>query len=829
VKILTRYIFKEMLGPTILGFLFYTSLILMKQLFDLAGMIISRSLAPGIVGRLLLLSLPNIVVLTVPMSLLFGILIAIGRLSSDSEVIAMRALGISTRTIYLPVFLFSFAVFLINLYLMNVALPRGNSEFAKLRAEIFTSTIEKEIQPRRFYDDYENLMIYVNNVEAKTGEWKGVFVADTRGEEMPSSTPLTPQQMAERAAREREDQRHETAAGVLPNAGGQRIVIAQTGNLGVLRNGNQVQVWMNLHNAQTHVMDPRRPDRYDLNRNVAQRILLPDKYSVQDVAGQYAKSLREMDLRELVRQEQMLRNVTSKKSATEIERETYNLARVEIHKKFAIPFACIVFGVLGLPLGITNRRGGKSSGFSLSIGIILFYYVMIINGEALARSGRVSPAVGMWTPNVFLLVIGIYLLIRANRDAGAQKRDAGWFKRAIGAIVRRRQARNAAGSSARGAVAEVDEQPILRRLDITFPNILDRYILREFLKILSLVLISTAALFIVVDYTGVAADIRQNHVPLSMVLSYYRFSFFNILNWTLPISVLVATLVTFGMLAKNNEVTAFKSGGVSLYRAAIPVIAVAAFIALFAYFNLDFVLPYANQRVAQISNKIKGRKVVQTAGQQRLWFIGKGRYVINFLSYDANTRQVAQIQVYEFHPTEFRITRRVYANRAKWDGRGWVFSDGWIRSFTDDGATTYTPIVNPIRLYYQETPQDFALEGNSDPTQMTFNQLRRYIESLRKTGYAAEKLSVQLYSKTSWPFLSLVMALIALPFAFRIGKRGALYGVGIALVVGIFYWMVYAVFTKFGEVGNLPPVLSAWSANILFAIAAVYLFLHAET
>ena len=830
MKILTRYILKEMFGPTLLGFAFYTSLILMKQLFDLAGMIISRALPAATVGKLLLLSLPNIVVLTVPMSLLFGILIAIGRLSSDSEIIAMRALGISTRTIYLPVFLFSFAVFLINLYLMNVVLPRGNSEFTKLRAEIFTSTVEKEIQPRRFYDDYENLMIYVNDIEPRTGEWKGVFVADMRGEEAPSAAALTPQQIAERAAREREEQQREVGAGALSPGGGQRIVIAQTGNLAVQRNTNQV--WMNLRNATTHVMDSRRPDRYDLNRNAVQRILLPDKYATTDIAGQYAKSLREMDLRELFRQEQMLRMVTSKSNASDVERQTYNLARVEIHKKFAIPFACVVFGILGLPLGITNRRGGKSSGFSLSIGIILFYYVMINNGEALARTGRVSPVIGMWTPNLFLLTIGIYLLGRANRDAGAQKREGGIISRMIAAAiasVRARRKDSGRPTTRRERVDDSDDQPILRRLDITFPNILDRYILREFLKTLSLVLISTAALFTVIDYTGIASDIRENHIALQMVLSYYRFSLFSILNWTLPISVLVATLVTFGILSKNNEVTAFKSGGVSLFRAALPIVAVAGVISLLAYFNLDFVLPYANQRANQIHNKIKGSKVVQTTGQQRTWFVGKGRYIINFLSYDENTRQIAQIQVYEFHPTEFRITRRVYANRAKWDGRGWVFSDGWIRSFTDEGSTTFTPIGNPIRLYYQEMPQDFALEGNSDPTQMTFNQLRRYITSLKKTGYAAEKLSVQLYSKTSWPFLSLVMALIALPFAFRIGKRGALYGVGIALVVGIFYWMVYAVFTKFGEVGNLPPILSAWSANILFAIAAVYLFLHAET
>ncbi|MGZ7042199.1 MAG: LptF/LptG family permease, partial [Thermoanaerobaculia bacterium] len=534
--------------------------------------------------------------------------------------------------------------------------------------------------------------------------------------------------------------------------------------------------------------------------------------------------------RELVRQEEMLRQVTSRKTVSEVERETYNLARVEIHKKFAIPFACIVFGILGLPLGITNRRGGRSSGFSLSIGIILFYYVMINNGESLARTGKISPAIGMWAPNLLLLAIGIYLLGRANRDAGAQRREGGWFSRIVHAIVTRKKQRRAERSgSSRAQTAEPDEPSILKRLDITFPNILDRYILREFLKILGLVIVSTATLFTVIDYTGLASDIRENHIALHTVLSYYQFSVFSILNWTLPISVLVATLVTFGVLSKNNEVTAFKSGGVSLYRVALPVVAVAGVISLLAYFNLDFVLPYANQRVSQLGNQIKGHKNVPSASQQRLWFIGKGRYLINFLSYDRVTSTVSQIQVFEFHPTDFRLTRRVYAQRAKWDGRGWVFSDGFIASFPDQGSATYTPITNPIRLYYEETPRDFALEGNSDPNQMTFAQLRRYISSLRKTGYAAEKLSVTLYSKTSWPFLSLVMTLIALPFAFRIGKRGALYGVGIALLVGIFYWMEYAVYTKFGVVGNLPAILSAWSANILFAIAAVYLFLHAET
>jgi len=813
MRILSRYIFKEMLTPTFLGFTFYTSIILMQRLFDMAALIIRRSLPAGAVGKLLLYSLPHIIVLTVPMSLLFGILIAVGRLSADSEIVAMRALGISTRTIYRPVFLFSFAIFLLNLYLINFVMPRGNKQFVALRAEIMTSSAEKAIKPRIFYDQYANLMIYVNDVDPGTGQWKGVFVADNRADE--SRDIVTPQQAANAIATAPASDKASIAA-LQQHGTGQRVIVARSGNLSVTKPTKDI--WMNLYGAETHIWDPRRPDRYDHTRNETQRILLPSNGG--DFAiSQLARSLREMTLGELLREERTL-----SRSRNAEDRITRNMARVEIHKKFAIPFACIAFGVLGLPLGITNRRGGKSSGFSLSVLIILFYYVAINNGEQLAATGKIPPWVGMWGANIILLALGIYLIGRANRDISTTRADGGILRRAIRAMaskVRRRI------PSAAAAVEE-EEPGLLSRLDITFPNIIDRYILREFLKVLALVLISVVALFVIVDYNEIASDVRKHAIGLHTLLSYYRFQIFYVLNWTLPISVLVSTLVTFGMLSKNNEVTAIKSGGVSLYRIAVPILAVAAVVSIFAYFILDFVLPYSNERAAEIKNRIEGKPAVTKASEQKLWYLGKGRYIINFLSYDRNKRELSQVQVFELHPTEFRMTRRVYAKRARWNGSAWAFEDGWMRSFTDDGRSTYTPITTPLPLYYPETPEDFAADVKP-PDQMTYAQLHRYIQTIHNSGYAAEELTVKLYAKTSWPVISMVMALIAMPFAFRMGKRGALYGIGIALILGIFYWMIFAIFTKFGEVGNLPPLLSAWSANILFALAAIYLFLHVET
>ena len=808
MSILTRYILKEMVGPTILGFSFYTAIILMQRLFDMAGMIIRQSLPASAVGKLLLYSLPHIVVLTVPMSLLFGILIAVGRLSADSEITAMRALGISTRKIYRPVFFFSLLVFSLSLYLINYVMPRGNQQLVALRAELMTSSAEKAVKPRVFYDDYANLMIYVNDVDPATGQWKGVLVADSRADE--SRDIVRPQDAANITAPQ--DNAEVTA---LTQTGGQRVIVARSGDVSVTRPSKDI--WMNLYGAETHIWDPIRPERYDHTRNETQRIRLPS--SGGDLTTtQIARSLREMSLAELIDQEQKLRT-----SNHEIDRLTHNMARVEIHKKFAIPFACIAFGVLGLPLGITNRRGGKSSGFSLSILIILFYYVMINNGEHLAATGKIPPVVGMWSANFILLAIGIYLLSRANRDVMTGRSEGGVLRRMIRAFTAKLPRRQMAAN------AVVDDEPaVFSRLDITFPNILDRYILREFLKVLAMVLISVIALFCIVDYTEIARDVRENGVAASTLLTYYRFQIFNLLNWTLPISVLVATLVAFGMLSKNNEITAIKSNGVSLYRITLPIIAVAAVISLLSYFILDFVLPYSNQRVAEMRRRIEGKPLVTTGAEQKLWYLGKGRYIINFLSYDRNAKQLSQVQVFEFHPSDFRLTRRVYARSARWNGRAWAFSDGWVRSFLDDGRSTFTPITKPLALYYPETPEDFASEVRP-PDQMTYAQLRRYIDVIRKSGYAAEELTVKLYSKTSWPVITIVMALIALPFSFRMGKRGALYGIFVALVVGIVYWSIYGVFTKFGEVGNLPPLLSAWSANILFALTAVYLFLHVET
>jgi len=176
---LNRYIVSEILGPLGLGFLVYTFILLIRFLFQSAEMIIRRGLPVSIVGRLLLLTLPNIVVLTLPMSLLFGILIAVGRLSSDSELVAMWASGVSLLTLYRPILMLSGFFTAVNVLLMVYALPWGNHSLQELRLEIMSQTVAQQVQPRVFYEEWEGKVVYVFEVPPGEKRWKGVFLAES--------------------------------------------------------------------------------------------------------------------------------------------------------------------------------------------------------------------------------------------------------------------------------------------------------------------------------------------------------------------------------------------------------------------------------------------------------------------------------------------------------------------------------------------------------------------------------------------------------------------------------------------------------------------------
>jgi len=493
---LDRYLISEISGPLFLGFFGYTFILLMQFLFRSAEMIIRRGVPVEKVAALVGLSLPNIVVLTIPMSLLFAILVAVGRFAADSELTAMRASGVSLFNLYRPIAWLSLLVTGINTVLMLTALPWGNSRLQELSRDILTSSVARQIEPRVFYEEWEGLVVYVFEMPPGQTRWRGVVMVETR-------------------------------------AGGPAdVTFAEWGEARV--DEESQRLILNLTNAEQHRVDMLNPQDYRIfyHQNV-ERVL----EALPEPQGRSYKSLRELTLPELRR----ILEEPNLSGARE------RLTRVEIHKKFSIPVACIVFALIALPLGFNQQKGGRASAFAFSIIIILAYYVLLNNGEEAARVGRVAPWVAMWFPNFLFLVAGLFLLFRRNRDKSLLLwRIDHWFRDHLWQFVRRlplnrlrrqRESRKppprrkqsepletgpvkARGTPARDARG-VDEVVLkLPRLRARFPNSLDRYIGRTFFKVLGLVVLSSISLKLIADLTERVDDILRYEVTREVVFRY---------------------------------------------------------------------------------------------------------------------------------------------------------------------------------------------------------------------------------------------------------------------------------------------------------------------
>ena len=783
---LDRYVFKEILGPVALGFLVYTFLLLMQFLFRSAEMIIRRDVPVDLVGKLLLLTLPNIVVLTIPMSFLFGILVAVGRLSSDSELVAMRSCGIGLVNLYRPILALSVLLTGLNLFLMVWTLPRANHALQSLRIDIVTGSATKHVEPRVFYEDWQDLVLYIFDTPDDSSYWQGVFVA--------------------------QDQEGSAS----------KITVAQRGEVQLDERGDRLL--LHLENAVVHEIDFAKPDEYTVTQFESLDQVLVDRFvSQQKGKATASKGIRELTLREL----------RDRLEYDTLSDELRAITRVEIHKKFAIPAVAIVFGLLALPLGYTSGRGGKSSGFALSIAVIMVYYILLNNGEEMARVGRMPPALAMWLPNVVFTVVGIFLLVRRNKDrsilVGGIDR---WFRRS--SWIGQRLFKSQAATPSPDGTAAIPERRLLiggadvvlrfPRLRLKFPNLLDRYVIRLFTAVVTLVLVSGVAISMVADLSDRLDEIFRNDAPFSVVIDYYRYLSLGILYEISPMAVLVTTLVIFGLLSKTNEVTAAKSLGISLYRLAVPAILSAVCIAALGGFLQARVLPVANERVAQLKDQIRGRTTARSYRRaDRQWLFGQGRYIYNYEQYDDKAQSLKQLQVFEFDESA-SLTRRLFSANASYLGEAWLFDEGWVRAFEGGEVLEFRTFDEPVIDAYPETPDYFESEYKL-PDAMTYGELKEHVAELKASGQSAPDLEVELHKKISIPFASIVMSLVALPFSFRLGRRGTLYGVGLGIVLGMVFYALLAFTSTLGETGALPPMLAVWSPNIAFVILSLYLLL----
>jgi len=776
MRILDRYIVREVFRHALLGIAVFTFVFFVPKLVQLMELFVRHTGSGAQILELFLCIFPAVLTFTLPMAVLIGVLLGLGRMSADSEIIALTALGIGRRRILLPVGVLAVAGALVTLGMTAWLGPLAFHKYRTLETELVASQISFAVQPRVFDERFPKLVLYVNDVSASGTQWHGVFLAEAGGE---NGSQLT---LAENA-----------------------IVIAQP---------KEGKLELHLKGGTTHEFSREDPDRYSVTA-----------FGQSDWPIE-VNGLVAAQPRQLSNPERSLRELVDANDAG------WREARVELHRRLAFPAACLVFALVAVPLGAQPRRGGRAAGSLLAVIIIASYYLLTVVGAGLARQGQVSPAVGIWGANILLAFLGFALLPRMEQFRGESR----WMNPAVrfrswARLLRRRKARVRAAAMAVTRIPNGLIEPHDNGVQSSgsFPRLLDIYLLRRFFFHFSLLMAVFIFLFEAFTFFELLDDIARRRVPFLIVVDYFRFLTPYLLYNLAPLGALVAVLVTLGVMSKNNEIVACKASGISLYRLAIPLLFAGLSLAASMIVLDETYLPYANQRQDALRNQIKGRPAQTYAHPQR-WIFGNDEKIYNYDLFDPTQNLFGGLSVLELDPATFQMRRRVFASRARWldSQKVWDLEGAWVRDFSQGTIVRYERFPATSLPELSEPPSYFNREVRQ-ATQMSWRALERYIEALHKAGFDVANLTVQWHVKLAFPLIAPISMLLAIPFALLVGTRGAVGGVALGVAIGIVYWTAARLLEAMGGVGQLPPFLAAWSTDITFLFLGLYFFFKMPT
>ena len=774
MRILDRYIVREVSRHAFLGLVVFTFVFLVPRLEKVMELYVRHVGSGAQILELFLCIFPGVFVFTLPMATLIGVLLGLGRMSADSEIIALTSLGIGRRRILLPVGVLALAGALLTLLMTAWVGPAALRTLHAAEAELIGSQISFEVQPRVFEERFPKMVLYVNDVLAGGTKWRGVFVAETGGE------------------------------------GGSRVTLADSAS--AFAEPKQGKVELHLQGGTTHEFSREDANHYSVT-------LFGQSDWPIEVSGLTSARPRQRSI-----PEQSMKELTAERNAGSRE------ASVELQTRLAFPVACFVFALVAVPLGAQPRRGGRAAGSLLAVLLIAAYYLLLIMGAGLARQGKISPAAGIWMANGILAVLGLALLPRMEQFRGESRwlRPLGYLSRRIRLARRRRaqaRARAAAALVANGERSPESPAPSSG----SFPRLMDLYILRKFFFHFAVFLAVFVFLYEAFTFFELLDDIGRGRVPFLTVVQYFEYLTPFLVYNLAPLAGLVAVLVTLGIMSKNNEIVAIKASGLSLFRVAMPLLLAGLTLATMLLLLDDTYLPYFNQRQDALHNQIKGRPT-QTYTHPQRWILGENSKFYNYDVFDQENNLFGGLTVLELDPSDFHLRRRIFATRARWSDAQhlWKLESGWIREFSDGTVTKFETFAAAAPSELSEPPSYFNREVRQ-AFQMSVGELSSYINGLHHAGFDVATLMVQWHKKIAYPLMAPVSMLLAIPFAFLVGTRGAIGGVALGVGIAVAYWAIAKLLDAMGGVGQLPPFLAGWSPDIIFFFLGMYFFFKMPT
>ena len=778
MRILNRYVFREVAVASLVGTALFTLVLFLQRVEPVMELLVGRSVPADAMAQLLALTLPQAFPFTIPMGVLTGILVSLGRLSSDNEVLAMVASGIRIRSLVRPVSLVATLGLLVCALTTLWLTPWSLREQVRISESLRIQLAGTEVIPRVFIEDFPEHVIWVQDVAPSQGiHWKGIFLADMRPP----------------------DVRGSLSGGDVVVAG-PRITLGTEAFVQPRPEQDRVQVRFPQTTTYERSSDP---EHYLAFRSEAADQVLRARPRRFDPG---AKRLDSMTTSELMQ---------------EVSQEDDPVATVLLHDRFSLPFACWLLPLAGLPLAISVRRASRASGVVVAMLLCFSYWMISLAGTALAEKGALPPAIAAWAASAIFAITGLTLLFRADAP---EHRD--WHVAVGGRLAQ--AVKQIFGKQTTHPHEPASRRPVRGPLDLLLP-VVDRYVLRKFLFYLVMLLFTFISIWYVFSFFELLSDMLSRDKLGHFVPYIYYLTPFLVYN-TVPLAAMVATLICFGVMGTHNEITGFRSCGVSLYRLALPILVVAGGLSAGLFALEESFLPAANMRQDALRDEIKGRPPRTYLRPDRQWTFGLDDRIFYHRAFDSRSETFSGISVFDLRAEPFELSRHVHAERAHWDDEqaGWVFENGWVRELNGIETAAFETFEARAFPSIREEPEYFLKQDRHDQ-QMNLAQLQAYISDLTQSGFDTVRLRVSMHKKLAFPLFAFAMALLALPFAMQTSERGALWPVGLGLGLTVAFYAITAFSEQLGRAGQLQPPLAAWAPCILFALGGCYFLLRVRT
>ncbi len=764
-------LFREIFPLSFIPFVALTTLVFIQQAGKYLAIILSFY-SPAQTKLIFLGSLiPGIIIITLPVSLLLGAVIACSRLSADGELTASQSLGISPVMLAFPFAIVGLLATAFSVFLSANVAPAALKSLKSLRTKILLQEASAQITPGAFTTRFPGLLLYVKDVDTKTGDWLGVFLMQ-RNEEQKT----------------------------------ERLLTAERGQLrisGPSADSLEVQL---LHGLTVE----KNADASSQAASAFERSSLKPAESKANDSDTLAppSPLAEMSMREVMRAARTGANSKDRVQAV-----------VEWHKRLAFPFACVTLPLVAFIIALRGKRLSTRPRTAVAaIFVAMFFYVLLVAGQSLAMSGKVPAWLGVWLAHILFGVFIVQAFWRGNRS--------GWsVADALSFLFPEKKAPAPKVATDKSAKAVVAQRSSLL-LSLSPLNLINYLLISEIVKYYFIALAALVITSVAFTLFDLIPSIIKSGTSFGYAASYFGYLTPQLAYYVSPFALLVAILMGCGVLARSNQLVVLFSAGQSKLRIVTAILLAVMGIGVILWVLSDGLIPFTNREQDVRYNKIKGRQLEQTTiAFGKKWVVGQNSTIYSYQQLDANNT-LLNASIYYLSPKTHLLERSLHFTSAPQTApKNWLAKDGWNESVQPELTIARTPLDPAGYPFTVEDGAGILKRTANESGKMSTDELQNYIRQLQSIGAPTVEPRLDLRKRAAFPISCLTLAILALPFALtkRARRYSPLLSVAVSIGIGLIFWLLMTLFEAAGKQSNLPIGVAVWAPQVLFLAVGLYL------